>query len=324
MAKSASRVLVVVIDGAQTLDVTGPAEVFAMATREGAKQPYFTRFVSSSPGFTATTSAAVIRTTALPKPLKTDTVIVSGGPREAIVDALADRKLAAWLLRAHATGARVASVCSGAFILAATGILDGHKAATHWNALDLLTQFRPAVDVDRNAIFVQQGKIWTSAGVTTGIDMALAMVEQDHDADLANRIAGQLVLYVRRPGFQSQWSESLTAQQTEPDAFAKLARRARPHLKKLDVPALARLAGMSIRTMHRRCEERLHITPARFLCRLRVEHARTLLTTSRWEIKRIAFESGFGNTERMRNSFMRELGIKPNDVRLLFEKRAPL
>jgi transcriptional regulator GlxA family with amidase domain len=321
MRKTAPRVLIVVIEGAQTLDVTGPSEVFAMATREALKHLYFVHFVSSSPGLTRTTSGAMLKTTSLVKPRRSDTVIVSGGPREAIVGALADRKLASWLLRAHRTGARVASVCSGAFVLAATGLLDGRKAATHWDALDRLTQFRPAIEVDRNAIFVQQEKIWTSAGVTTGIDMALAMVEQDHDAALANRIASQLVLYVRRPGFQSQWSESLNAQVEDADPFAILARRARPQLKKLDVPSLARLAGMSIRTMHRRCEERLHTTPARFLSRLRVEHARTLLTTSRWEAKRIAIESGFGNTERMRHSFVRELGITPRDVRLLFEKR---
>ncbi|MEO7109980.1 MAG: DJ-1/PfpI family protein [Polyangiaceae bacterium] len=321
MRKLLNRVLVVVIEGAQTLDVTGPAEVFALAGREGAKHRYFVQFVASRPGLTSTSSGATIQTTALPKPTKGDTIVVSGGPKEAIVLALADRKLARFLVRAHEAGGRVASVCSGAFILAATGLLDGLKAATHWAALERLAQFRPMVTVDRHAIFVQQGKIWTSAGVTTGIDMALAMVEQDNDAALANRIAGQLVLYVRRPGFQSQWSEPLTAQLEEPDAFAVIARRARPHLKKLDVPSLARLSGMSIRTMHRRCEERLHTTPARFLCRLRVEHARTLLTTSRWEVKRIAFESGFGNTERMRRSFVRELGIGPRDVRLLFENR---
>jgi transcriptional regulator GlxA family with amidase domain len=322
MAKRLAKVLIVVIDGAQTLDVTGPAEVFALAGREGAKYPYFVRFVASSAGTATTTSGAVIQTSAFGQPHKGDTIIVSGGPREAVLAAVSDRNLARFLLRAHAAGARVASVCSGAFVLAAAGLLDGLRAATHWSAVDRLSEFRPQVDVDKNAIFVQQGKIWTSAGVTTGIDMALAMVEQDNGADVANKIAGQLVLYVRRPGFQSQWSEPLTAQLEEPDPFALVARRARPHLKRLDVPSLARLAGMSIRTMHRRCEERLHTTPARFLSRLRVEHARTLLTTSRYDVKRIAIESGFGNTDRMRRTFVRELGIKPSEVRLLFEKRA--
>src|SRR5665213_1304600 len=135
MPRSPNRVLIVVIEGAQTLDVTGPAEVFALAAREGAKHRYFVRFVASQAGLTHTTSGAAIQTTALPKPTKGDTIIVSGGPKEAITGALADRKLARFLIRAQLAGARIASVCSGAFILAATGVLDGLKAATHWSAV---------------------------------------------------------------------------------------------------------------------------------------------------------------------------------------------
>jgi transcriptional regulator GlxA family with amidase domain len=315
-----ARALIVVLEGAQTLDVTGPAEVFAMARAADGAKAYDVRFVAASPGETTTTSGAVLRTTALPRVRSYDTVIVSGGPEAAVVAALADERLGAWLRRARAAEARVASVCSGAFVLANSGLLDGLRAATHWQATDRLAAFRPAVTVDRDAIFVREGRIWTSAGITTGIDMALAMVEADHGRAETDRIAAQLVLYVRRPGFQSQWSDALVAQLDEPDPLAAVARRARTQLARLDVPRLARLAGMSVRTLHRRCSERFRTTPARFLLRLRVEHARTLLTTSTRPVKRVAVESGFGSAERMRRAFVKELGLGPRDVRLLFER----
>ena len=315
-----SRVLIVVIEGAQTLDVTGPAEVFAMAGRVGGAGDYEVRFVASAPGLASTTSGAVLRTAALPRVRAGDTVIVSGGPEAAIARALADERLAAWLRRAHAAKARVSSVCSGAFVLAGAGLLDGLRAATHWSAASRLAKFRPAVVVDRDAIFVRQGRVWTSAGVTTGIDMALAMVELDRGLRVANGIASQLVLYVRRPGFQSQWSDTLAAQLDEPDPLAIAARRARENLARLDVPTLARLAGMSLRTLHRRCAAQLGTTPARYVARLRVEHARTLLTTSKRPTKRVAIDSGFGSTDRMRRAFVRELGVGPREIRLLFER----
>ncbi len=179
----------------------GTGRVFAMAERQHAKHPYSVHFVASAAGQTATTSGAILQTRALPRVLKTDTVIVSGGPESAVRAAVLDARLAKWIRGAHAIGARVASVCSGAFVLAAAGLLDGLSAATHWSAIDRLAEFRPAARVDRNAIFVQQGRVWTSAGVTTGIDMALAMVEADNGREVADRIAGQLVLYVRRRAF---------------------------------------------------------------------------------------------------------------------------
>ena len=155
----------------------------------------------------------------------------------------------------------MASVCSGAFILAAAGVLDGKRAATHWMGCDQLARLFPSVTVDANAIFVVDGNLWTSAGVTTGIDMALAMVEQDHGRALADRVAARLVLYVRRPGFQSQFSDAQVAQSDGSEPLGPAITWARRHLAEADVETLARRAGLSVRTLHRRCLETLNTTP---------------------------------------------------------------
>jgi transcriptional regulator GlxA family with amidase domain len=151
--------------------------------------------------------------------------------------------------------------------------------------------------------------------------MALAMVESDHGRALADRVAARLVLYARRPGFQSQFSEALLAQTEAGDPLAAIVARARAQLRDLDVPRLATLAGLSGRTLHRRCQEQLGITPAKLVQRLRVEHARTLLATTVRPLKSIAYESGFSTGEQMRRAFERELGVRPREVRLLFGAR---
>jgi transcriptional regulator GlxA family with amidase domain len=158
---------------------------------------------------------------------------------------------------------------------------------------------------------------WTSAGVTTGIDMALAMVEEDFDRTLADHIAARAVLYARRPGFQSQFSETLLAQTKAGDPMGALVTRARTELRRLDIARLAKLAGLSERTLHRRCREHLGVTPAKLVERLRVEHARTLLATTTKPLKGVAHASGFSTGEPMRRAFERELGVGPREIRLL-------
>jgi transcriptional regulator GlxA family with amidase domain len=219
--------------------------------------------------------------------------------------------------RAAPIVARVASVCSGAFVLAAAGLLDGLTAATHWSACEALARFRPAVAVDRDAIFVRTGKVWTSAGVTTGIDMALAMLEEDCGRACADAAASRLVLYARRPGFQSQWSDALLAQATAGDPLAPAIAWARAHLAQLDVPTLARRAGLSPRTLHRRCAETLATTPAKLIERLRVEHARGLLATRRHPAKVVAARSGFADAAQLARAFRRTLGLTPRAYRTL-------
>jgi transcriptional regulator GlxA family with amidase domain len=252
------------------------------------------------------------------RPRASDTLIISGGGEDAVRAAIDDPKLIRWLSAASRVVGRLASVCSGAFILAALGVLDGKRVATHWSACELLARFRPQVTVDKNAIFVREGKIWTSAGVTTGIDMSLAMVEHDLGRDVADAVAARLVLYVRRPGFQSQFSEALVAQTTASDPLGAAVAWVRAHIDEADVERFARIAGLSLRTLHRRCLTHTGTTPARLLDKLRVEHARNLLSTTAIPAKALAAQCGFATSARMRRAFDRELGIGPREYRLLF------
>lgn len=312
------RIIVVAFEGAQTLDVTGPAEVFAAASRAVGRAAY--RVVVATTEGGAFTTSCSMRIDAAPlsrlRPGRDDTVVVAGGGEGPLRDALADARLVRWLARAARRVARMSSVCSGAFLLGAAGILQGLRAATHWSACGRLARAFPEVEVDRHAIFVREGTVWTSAGVTTGIDMALAMVEEDLGRVVADHVAAQLVLYVRRPGFQPQFSEALLTQASASESFERAIAWARAHLRDADVPALARHAGLSVRTLHRRCHHALATTPAKLLERLRVEQARTLVASGEAS-KRVADACGFGNVARMNRAFQRELGMNPRDYRLL-------
>jgi transcriptional regulator GlxA family with amidase domain len=313
------RVIVVVFNGVQTLDATGPAEVFAVASRE-ADAPLYRVIIAARGGGERTTSCGlVIRAHDLRRlrPRPTDTVVVAGGGDAPVIAAVRDRGLRAWLVGAARVVERMTSVCSGAFVLAAAGLLDGKHATTHWSACGELTRRFPAITVDANAIFVRDGAVWTSAGVTTGIDMALAIVEADHGRALADRIAARLVLYVRRPGFQSQWSEALVAQSTASDPLGPAIAWARANLARVDVDSLAHRAGMSVRTLHRRCLAQLAMTPAKLIDKLRVEHARSLLAAGDIAAKALADACGFGSSTRMNRAFTRQLGLGPRAYRVL-------
>lgn len=317
--------LIVAFEQAQTLDVTGPAEVFAAVERRLGKPHYQVVLASSGGGPRTLSSSIVVHThdlrTVRPRP--SDIVVVSGGEDAPIRAAIADPALRRWLRRASTTVRRMTSVCSGAFVLAAAGLLDGKRATSHWSACDQLARLFPRVEVDRNAIFVEDGRVWTSAGVTTGIDMALAIVEQDLGPATADAIAANLVLYVRRPGFQSQFSEALVAQTSASDPLGPAIAWARANLGAADVESLARRAGLSVRTLHRRCRALLGLTPAKLLDKLRVEHARSLITARSSPAKALAAHSGFGNTARMTRAFVRELGIAPRDYRMLHSAPRP-
>ncbi len=318
------RVLIVAFEGAQTLDVTGPAEVFAAVSRVLGRPAYEIVFASMGGGEHASSSGLPMRTRDLARLRlrRDDTVIVVGRRgRRRSAPPIADGRLGAWLRRAAGRVRRMASVCSGAFVLAAAGLLDGKRAATHWMGCDQLARLFPRVTVDANAIFVVDGNLWTSAGVTTGIDMALAMVEQDHGRALADRVAARLVLYVRRPGFQSQFSDAQVAQSGGSDPLGPAITWARRHLGEADVETLARRAGLSVRTLHRRCLETLNTTPGKLVDKLRVEHARTLLSSSALPAKTLAAQCGFGNAVRMRRAFERELGLGPREYRALHAAR---
>jgi transcriptional regulator GlxA family with amidase domain len=315
-----NRVLIVVFDDVQMLDAAGPGEVFAAVSRLLGRDAYRVTLASVGGGARRSQSSLFLlptRDLRGVRPRRSDTVVVAGGEEPAIRAALKDADLLLWLARAARVVSRMTSVCSGAFILAAAGILDDKRATTHWLGCDQLAKMYPRVTVDPNAIFVQDGRVWTSAGVTTGVDMALAIVEQDIGRQIADAIAARLVLYLRRPGFQSQFSEALVAQGSTGNPLGSAVAWARNHLADADPEALARRAGLSVRTLHRRCHEVFSTTPARLLDKLRVEHARTLLSTTDLPIKVIAAQAGFDNPFRMRRAFERELGLVPKSFRTL-------
>jgi transcriptional regulator GlxA family with amidase domain len=318
------RVVLIVFPGVQTLDVAGPAEAFAGANRVSGCRLYDVVTASADGAPVVTTAGFALSTTALSdlRPGPRDTVLVAGGDEAALTAVVADTRITRWLQRAWPRVERLGSVCSGAFVLAVAGLLAGRRAATHWSGCDRLAQLEPRAKVDRDAIFVTDGRLWTSAGVTTGIDMALAMVEADHGGRLVGDIAARLVLYARRPGFQSQWSSALVAQRDASDPLGTLIGWARERLDEpLSVDTLARRAGLSPRTFHRRCVANLRTTPARLVAKLRVERARTLLTTSHLSAKEIAAQCGLRDGAELARLVRRALGVGPREYRALFAAR---
>jgi transcriptional regulator GlxA family with amidase domain len=245
-----------------------------------------------------------------------DTLLVAGG--EGVDAAAADPELVAWVRRRANRARRVASVCTGAFLLAAAGLLDGRRAATHWKYCAKLAQRFPAVHVEPDPIFVCDGPVWTSAGVTAGIDLALALVEEDLGRSLALAVARYLVVFLKRPGGQAQFSAAL-ALQTAEDKFGGLHAWINEHLADdLSLSVLADQAGMSERSFSRHYVQATGQTPARAIERLRVEAARRLLSESRSPVKRVAQRCGFGSEETMRRSFLRLLAVTPQDYRSRF------
>jgi transcriptional regulator GlxA family with amidase domain len=322
----AERVLLIGFDGAEGLDIFGPAEVFAGACRRLDAPVYDVIVTAVGGGSIEVTSGALVaaRELAAVRPRADDTVLVVGGADRAVEAAASSVALMRWLSRAARVARRIGSICDGAFIVARAGILDGRRAATHWSSCDRLARQYPQIEVDREAIFVRDGRVWTSAGVTTGIDMALAMVEEDHGRAVADTVAAHLVLYARRPGFQSQFSEVLVAQTSASDPLGPIVAWLRANLRApLDVEKLARRAGMSVRSLHRHCVQELDTTPAKLVEKLRVEQARTLLATTQLGTKTIAMRCGFGSAPRMARAFERALGIVPRAYRTMFAKANP-
>jgi transcriptional regulator GlxA family with amidase domain len=312
---------VLVYPAVQMLDVTGPLQVFATANEQvaatGGMPPYVLRVVT--PGGKGVTASAGLGIAAAPLPRTTtavDTLIVAGGP--GVEAAAADKALVDWLRRRSARARRTASVCTGAFLLAASGALDGRRAATHWSFCAELARRFPAVRVEPDPIFLRDGPIWTSAGVTSGIDLALALVEEDLGRTVALAVARYLVMFLKRPGGQAQFSAALSLQESE-DKFGALHEWIGKNLAgDTSLPVLAHKAGMSERSFSRRYAEETGLTPARAVERLRVEAARRLLSDSRLPVKRISQRCGFGSEETMRRSFLRLLAATPGDYRARF------
>jgi transcriptional regulator GlxA family with amidase domain len=305
----------------QLLDVTGPLQVFASANehvvRSERSPPYLLQVVAQG-GFGVMASAGLgFAASALPETgAALDTLMVAGGP--GVDEAATNPALLDWVRARAMRARRVASVCTGSFLLAAAGLLDGRRAATHWSACAEFARRFPAVHVEPDPIFVRDERIWTSAGITAGIDLALALVEEDLGRTVALAVARYLVVFLKRPGGQAQFSATLSLQ-TADDRFGALHEWINEHLgNELSLPLLARQAGMSERSFSRHYAEATGLTPSRGVERLRVEAARRLLSESRLPIKRIASRCGFGSEETMRRSFLRLLAATPQDYRARF------
>ncbi len=305
----------------QLLDVAGPLQVFASAndlvTGSGGAAAYVLQVVAQ--GGAGVTASAGLGLAAAPLPsteAALDTLMVAGG--QGVQAAAADPALLDWV-RARATRARrVASVCTGAFLLAAAGLLDGRRAATHWSLCAELARRFPAVRVEPDPIFIHDGPVWTSAGVTAGIDLALALVEQDLGRPVGLAVARYLVMFLKRPGGQAQFSTALSLQAAE-DKFGALHEWINEHLADdISLPTLAGQAGMSERSFSRHYSEATGLTPGRALERLRVEAARRLLSESSLPVKRVSQRCGFSSEETMRRSFLRLLAATPQDYRARF------
>ena len=305
----------------QLLDVTGPLQVFATAndqvTQAGSVPPYEIRVLAQN-GQSVNASAGLgIAATGLSAvKAELDTLIIAGGP--GIDAASADSVLVEWVRGRAGQARRVASVCSGAFLLATAGVLDGRRAATHWSLCAELARRFPKVKVESDPIFVRDGSVWTSAGVTAGIDLALALVEQDLGRTVALAVARYLVVFLKRPGGQSQFSAALSLQSAD-DKFGALHEWINRHLAEdISLVGMASQAGMSERSFSRHYVQATGMTPARAVERLRVEAARRLLSDSRLPVKRISQRCGFGSEETMRRSFLRLLAATPQDYRSRF------
>jgi transcriptional regulator GlxA family with amidase domain len=304
---------------AELLDIAGPTSVFSTATSLlRRKSGYDVRLVAERAGPVVTSSGVTLTAEQALGAVRgaIDTLIVPGGLQGAIDSA---SSLVPIVSRLAPRVRRLASVCSGAFILSRAGLLDGRAAVTHWAACDQLRRSNPRCRVEDDRIFVRDGNVWTSAGVSTGIDLALAMVEEDHGAQLALEISRWLVVYLRRPGGQSQFSAPLAAQVAEGDGIRKLLLWMSENVQAdLSVAALAQRASMSERTFARVFNAETRFTPAAYVERLRVDAARRTLESSKKSVKQIARLCGFGTVETLHRAFRRSVGSTPLEYRARF------
>jgi transcriptional regulator GlxA family with amidase domain len=315
-------VAILAFPGVTLLDISGPAQVFAELQEIGLPAARYTlSYLSASGGLVPTDVGMMIDTAPIAgvSPRRIDTLIIPGGP--GIWQLRHDAAMMGWIETAQRRARRIASVCLGAFVLAWIGALDGKRAATHWRYCPRLADGFPAVRVEPNAIFVKDGRVWSSAGVSAGIDLALAMIEEDFGHTIALDIARRLVVFLKRPGGQSQFSTVLAAQASDVEGrFSALHAWMIENLAgDLKVATLAEKAGMSPRTFARAYASRTGMTPACGVEALRVEAARLLLESAAGGgVVEVAQRAGFGDDERMRRAFIRHLGVSPSEYRRRF------
>ncbi|KVZ28725.1 transcriptional regulator [Burkholderia cepacia] len=319
------KVVIVAYDGAKLMDISGPLQAFSDACFEDGRPAYQVVLTSEAGGAVATDTRVKLETVRLDDTVmaSVDTLLVAGG--DLIMPAAATASLRARLAKYLGWPRRLGSVCTGAFILAQLGILDRRDVTTHWAACARLEQQHPAINVKSDAIFVTSDHIWTSAGVSAGIDMALAMIEDDLGHLAALNVARGMVLFLKRPGGQSQFSIELRQQMRDARGrFEDLHDWIRTHLDAdLTISALADAARMSPRNFARVYVRETGESPARAVERLRIEAARRLLESAHASIQVIARQTGFGDDERMRRAFVRVYGVSPQDYRRRFGPSKP-
>jgi transcriptional regulator GlxA family with amidase domain len=314
------RIALLVCPNVQLLDVAGPTDVFAEAARQlGRRWAYRLQLISTEGREVRSSSglSLVADSTIATHRGAIDTLLVAGSPD---VDGFAgDERASTWLRRQAGQVRRIGSVCSGAFLLGAAGLLDGKRVTTHWNFAARLSAQFPLARVDADAIHICDGKLYTSAGVTAGMDLALALVEQDHGRELALRVAREMVMFLKRPGGQSQYSAHLAAQTAERSLIRQVQDGVLARLAgDLSVPALARAAGMSERNFARVFRAEAGMTPAEFVEEARIDAARRRMEESDAPLKRIADEVGYANVDSLRRAFQRRVGISPVEYRRRF------
>jgi transcriptional regulator GlxA family with amidase domain len=313
LAHVARRVVIVVFEGFQSLDAFGPAEVFSRAGYEVQLAAVVAGPVRASNGVCVEVEHPLSRVRG-----DLDTLLVAGG--DGTRQALGDDDLLRAIARLAKRARRVVSVCSGAFLLAQVGLLDGRRATTHWKWCDVLARQYPAVEVDGDSIFVRDGNVWTSAGVTAGIDLALALVDDDLGVVEAREVARDLVVYLQRPGGQHQFSVALATQPATRPVLRDLQAWVREHLRDdCSVAALARQAAMSERTLARAFRAELDVSPADFVEQVRIEAARQLLESSDLTVAAVARSCGFGTTETLHRAFLRRVHVTPAAYRERFK-----
>jgi transcriptional regulator GlxA family with amidase domain len=308
------RIVILVFDRTQLLDVAGPGDVFALAGTFDAKARYEVLCVSASGGLVVMSNGLSLMTRSIHEVrlTRSDTLLVAGAQKEGLFKALANDALGTWVRKAAGTVNRLASVCVGSFALAHWGLLDGRRATSHWSVVELLQRRFPAVEVDRNALYVQDGSIWTAGGVTTGIDMSLAMVEADCSRLVAGRVAGALVMSARRIGNQSQYSVQLRAQTGR---YAQLVDWISAHLDQpLDIATLAARVGEAERSFCRRFSAEIGEPPAHFIETVRLAAARRALEGGA-AAKVAARAGGFASAEQLSRAFRRRLDLSPLEYR---------
>jgi transcriptional regulator GlxA family with amidase domain len=323
------RVVIVAFPGLQTLDAAGPFEVFtgasaaAAASADGQGDGYTVELVSVDGNPVRAESGLGLCTTPLPRtdqPI--DTLILPGG--RGVESACQDAQLMAWIIGAAPRCRRVATVCSGAFLAASAGLLDGRRVTTHWARADQLAAAFPALVVDADPIYLRDGKFWSSAGVTAGIDLSLALVEHDLGAEVAQTVARWLVMFLHRPGGQTQFASPVWVPRAE-RSTVRVA-QARVEAAPGDdhrLAVLASSASMSVRHFARVFTEEVGESPGRFVERVRVESARCELETTHDTLDVIAARCGLGSDESLRRAFHRRLGVTPGEYRRRFHTSTP-